>query len=476
MAQAIGHVFGTVTLNGEGVPQARGRGRLGSFKATTYADEHGEYSPRRRPGGARGRDRDPQRRRPRGHRLGDTRRGGQGPADRRLAPGHRRLYGYVRAAGGGVAPFSVVTVEVGGQGGGKQQATTRPEDGFYDFPQMPAGLATVTVDTVASIDRAEAKVEVLARGEVQQDIELNGVGAIEGSVVGVPAGYDTRVTVTGTGSFKYSLGAVPDPQPNGTFLLPEILAGPFTATLSTSRGPLRLAGRPLGEVRPGETTVVTLEVQPTGRLEGCHAPRRQGGVRRRRHREDPQWQPAGDGGGGRLVPCRRRGGGRAGDGLDHRPRSPAAWGSGAGVVPEGGTLTLDPIQLDDTPIAVLSVEPADGAPGLALDAPVRLVFSDPLDARHGAPGTVHVRRGRAIRSLSPRSKATRRSYSGPTGPGPTRWSSSSPSRPGWPTSSAAGCSRPSRAASAPSTSRRRRWWRWTPRTSPSRWAPPPSCG
>ena len=386
VAQAIGRVFGTVTLNDAGVPQARVEVVSGSFKATTYADEDGEYSLDGVPEGRVV--------------VTATRSGGDlaGTASATLAEEGQdlqidvslrdtgRLYGYVRAAGGGVAPLSVVTVEVGGQGGGKQQATTRPEDGFYDFPQVPAGLATVAVDTVASIDRAEAKVEVLARGEVQQDIELNGVGAIEGSVVGVPAGYDTRVTVTGTGSFKYSLGAVPDPQPNGTFLLPEVLAGPFTATLSTSRGPLRLAGVLSGEVRPGETTVVTLEVQPTGRLEGFVT------------RSDGKAAFGADvtvkTPNGSLPAMVGEDGWFRVDGVvadepvtvSITDRLTGGVGRGAGVVPEGGTLTLDPIQLDDTPIAVLSVEPADGAPGLALDAPVRLVFSDPLDARHGARG------------------------------------------------------------------------------------------
>ena len=312
-----------------------------------------------------------------------------------------RLFGYVRAAGGGVAPLSVVTVEVGGQGGGKQQATTRPEDGFYDFPQVPAGLATVAVDTVASIDRAEAKVEVLARGEVQQDIELNGVGAIEGSVVGVPVGYDTRVTVTGTGSFKYSLGTVPDLQPNGTFLLPEVLAGPFTATLSTSRGPLKLAGVVSGEVRPGETTAVTLEVQPTGRLEGL--------VTRSDGKAAFGAEVTVKTTKGSLPAMVGEDGWFRVDGVvadepvtaSITDRFTGGVGKGAGVVPEGGTLTLDPIQLDDTPIAVASVEPADGALGLALDAPVRLVFSDPLDPATVHASTVHVKAGTATRSLSP---------------------------------------------------------------------------
>ena len=311
------------------------------------------------------------------------------------------LFGYVRAAGGGVAPLSVVTVEVGGQGGGKQQATTRPEDGFYDFPQLPAGLATVTVDTLASIDRAKTTVEVPAHGEVQQDIELNGVGAIEGTVVDVPAGYDTRVTVTGTGSFKYSLGAVPDPQPNGAFRLPEVLAGPFTATLSTSRGPLKLAGVLSGEVRPGETTAVTLEVQPTGRLEGSVT------------RSDGKAAFGADvtvkTPKGSLPAMVGEDGWFRVDGVvadepvtvSITDRLTGGVGKGAGVVPEGGTLTLDPIQLDDTPIAVTSVEPADGALGLALDAPVRLVFSDPLDPATVHASTVHVKAGAATRSLSP---------------------------------------------------------------------------
>jgi hypothetical protein len=401
VAQAIGRVFGRVTLNDSGVPQARVEVVSGSFSATTYADEDGDYVLDGVPEGRVV--------------VTATRSGGDlaGTAAATLAEEGQeleidvslrdtgRLFGFVRAAKGGVAPLSLVTVEVGGQGGGRQQATTRPKDGYFDFPQVPAGLATVTVDTLASIDRAKTAVEVPARGEVQQDLELNGVGAIAGAVVEVPEGYDTRVTVTGTGTFPYSLVAVPYPQPNGTFLLPEVLAGPFTAKLSTSGGPLKLAGVLSGVVEPGEATEITLRVQPTGRIEGS-VTRADGKVA---FGADVTVKTPD----GSLAATVEEDGWFRVDGVvADKPvtvviadRLTGGVGKGGGVVPEGGTLTLDPIQLDDTPIAVESTEPADGAQGLALDAPVRLVFSDPLDPATVRQWTIYVKAGTLTRSLAP---------------------------------------------------------------------------
>jgi hypothetical protein len=62
-------------------------------------------------------------------------------------------------------------------------------------------------------------------------------------------------------------------------------------------------------------------------------------------------------------------------------------GKGEGVVPEGGTLTLDPIQLDDTPIAVVAGSPRTARGASPSTRRCALVFSDPLD-----PATLHASR------------------------------------------------------------------------------------
>ena len=74
------------------------------------------------------------------------------------------IVGHVWRAGGDQipAPASSVEVYVGGVGGGRQETTTRPDDGFFEFSPVPVGTGTLTVDVLSSIDRARETVEVSA--------------------------------------------------------------------------------------------------------------------------------------------------------------------------------------------------------------------------------------------------------------------------------------------------------------------------
>ncbi len=243
-AQALGIVTGVVRLNGSPEPRARIDLVSGSFRVSSFAGADGTY----RVEGV-----------PEGRVVVTAARSGGGlsgtSAATLVSEGELlaidvalrdtgRVEGTVRAAGGGVAPLSLVTVEVGGVGGGTLSVTTLPEDGTYVFEQVPAGLATFSVEVPGSIDRARSTAEVPARDTVRVDLELNGIGAISGTVSGVPTGYSSEVRAVGTGSFPYQV--VVKPSPSGTFLIPEVLAGPVTVSLRAS-GALGLSGaRPAG--------------------------------------------------------------------------------------------------------------------------------------------------------------------------------------------------------------------------------------
>ena len=100
------------------------------------------------------------------------------------------------------------------------------------FEQVPAGLATFSVEVPGSIDRARSTGGVPARETGRVDLELHGIGAISGTVSGVPTGYSSEVRAVGTGPFPYQV--VVKPGPSGTFLIPEVLAGPVTVSLRAS--------------------------------------------------------------------------------------------------------------------------------------------------------------------------------------------------------------------------------------------------
>ncbi len=189
VAQALGTVFGTVTANTVAEPRAEVQVVSGTYRANAFADENGVYRVEGVPAGrvivtAS---------RPGGFLKGTN-------EDTLTAEGQSleipvalrdtgRIDGVVYEAGGGTpAPLSVVTVTVGGTGGGRQTTTTDEVTGQFTFDEVPSGAATLTVDVVGSIDQARITVQVPPQGAVPAPITLNGVGSIDGATSGVPPG------------------------------------------------------------------------------------------------------------------------------------------------------------------------------------------------------------------------------------------------------------------------------------------------
>ena len=401
VAQALGSVLGTVTQNGLGVSRAHVDVVSGSFKACTFADTGGDYRLDGVPeglvtvtasltGGAFSGT----------NAKNLTTEGEELRIDVALRSSGR-VEGTVVAAGGGAAPLSVVSVQVGGKGGGRQ-ATTTDGTGRFTFESVPAGLAQFEVDAVGTIDRARKSAEVPAADTLDVTIELNGTGSIAGDVFDVPDGYEADVIIQGTGDFPYQFWLKPDTA--GHFRVPEVLAGPFTATLRAF-GALRLYGSLSDVLLPGEAKSIALHVQPTGELLGTV------------YRSGPEQKPAF----GANVRVTTISGvltaqvGPAGqfllDGVPAgevsvRVEDPVTGGIGVGggTVPADGRLTLDPIVLDDTPVTVLTVSPPDGTIGVAVDQVVVVTFSDELASASG----VSAKLGPSTVSLSPVLEADRR--------------------------------------------------------------------
>lgn len=169
---------------------------------------------------------------------------------------------------GGVTPAttSLVTINVGGTGGGTLSTTT---DGMgnFAFNLVPAGTATISVQVLGSIDEGTGLALVPAGGAVTANITLNGIGSLSGVALD-SSSQPTPGTIilTGTGQFPYYLTVTA--AANGTFALPQVLAGPFTASLSANIGGFTLYGTASGSVSPNQNDNLTIETQPSGSITG----------------------------------------------------------------------------------------------------------------------------------------------------------------------------------------------------------------
>jgi len=231
-AQGLGRVEWTVLANG--LPQAAASVELvsGTFRASTSADDLGFYFIEGVPEG----------RVVATASLGNGFLAGKSEAvlagegstlvlDVALRDSATVTGRVTKAGSSDPAPPSIVTLS-------GLSTTTDPLDGSFRFERVPAGSATVDVSVLGSIDRARRFVDLPAGGLVDLTIPLNGVGAIQ-----VQAPSAGKLTLRGIGDFPYSFAATLGD--DGSFFLPEVLAGPVTATLEVA-GPTKLFGTASG--------------------------------------------------------------------------------------------------------------------------------------------------------------------------------------------------------------------------------------
>ncbi len=371
-ALGLGRVEGTIRA--DGLPQAAAQVELvsGSFRAATAADDFGFYFIEGVPEGRivataslangflAGTDE--------ATLVGD---GSTLVLDVALRDSATVIGRVTRALSDDAAPPSIVTLS-------GLSTTTDPLDGSFRFERVPAGLAILDATVLGSIDRGRKVADLPAGGVVDVTIPLNGVGAIRAQVPG--AG---RLTLRGTGDFPYvfvfTLGD------GGTLFLPEVLAGPVTATLEVA-GPPKLFGTASGLVLPGATLDLPVAIEPTGTVRGL--------VRR------ADGAPAAGAtvifllASGRGAPSvQARDGSFEAEGIplgsfDIRVEDPFSGGVGfendLEIDFEGQILDGIVIDLDDSPVRVLEVDPPDGAIEVPTSQVVRVTFSDPVAALNGA--------------------------------------------------------------------------------------------
>lgn len=268
VAEGLGTVTGLVTMDGAPVPGAHVAVVSGSFAASTFADSTGNYIILNAvPAGRVVVTAD----------LGNGAFSGtaagtlSGNGNTLNLPVALENSGSVtgvlyRSDGKTPAPISNVTITVGGTGGGTFSTPTDANGNFL-FQRIPSGLATLTANVLGDIDEGSGSVTVPPNGNVNVTFNLNGTGSLSGLALdssGAPVAGSVRLS--GTGAFPYSLTLTAGS--DGTFSLPEVLAGPFTAALSVQNGNITLYGSTSGTVAVGVKTNVTVQLQASGTVTG----------------------------------------------------------------------------------------------------------------------------------------------------------------------------------------------------------------
>jgi hypothetical protein len=398
----IGTVEGVVTGNGELQPGVVVQVIAGTFKASATADSSGRYSVAGIPEGPVMVSSS----------LGDGFLKGTASGTLSGEGTVLTLDIALRAAGGvtgqvfesdGVtaAPASMVTIEVGGTGGGRVTAVTDGQ-GRFAFARVPAGVATVTAEKLGGVDRGKISVTVPENDSVAVNVTLNGTGAIDGLALdslGQPVG--GTVYLTGTGTFPYNYTLTADTE--GMFRLPEILAGPFTARLRANVGGFNLYGTVSGTVEPGEMLAMEIRLQPSGTVTGLVL--RPNGVTPAVGADITLRTASGT-----SIKLQAQTDGRfTATGVplgDFTVRIHDTLLGGFGIV-EGQSLTDDDettdvgvVVLDDEELAVVSTDPVDGETGVAVNKTITVVFNNPLKSVNGVSVTKGSATVNLIRTLS----------------------------------------------------------------------------
>src|SRR5205807_2138664 len=241
------------------------------------------------------------------------------------------------------------------------------------------------VSVLASIDQAQSSVNVAGGSTVHTTIRLNGVGSITGHTLdsaGNPiAGH---VSIFGTGAFPYSFSF--DTNADGSFSVPQVLAGNFTASLSAQVGALTLFGSTSASVQPKKNTDINVQVQPSGSVSGTVL------------RSDGATPAAGanvtlqlDHGGSVIVQAQTDGTfsakGLPLDGISIRINDPVSTGqavlNGLSLTTNGQSLDTGTTILNDTPMAAASFDPADGATQIPANQTIKVAFTNALQSLNG---------------------------------------------------------------------------------------------
>lgn len=306
----------------------------------------------------------------------------------------------VQADGVTPATASLVTITVGGTGGGTLSTTTDAA-GNFSFNLVPAGIANLSVRELGSIDQGTGQVVVPPGSSIATKIALNGIGSLSGVALN-SAGQPTPGTIilTGTGQFPYYLTVTA--ASNGTFSLPQVLAGPFTARLSANSGGFTLYGTASGTILPNQNATLNIEVQPSGTVSGVVL------------RPDGQMPAVGANvviqllSGGSITLQAQNDGSFDAVGVPLgnftvQISDPVSGGLaavlGLSISSNGQPVNLGTITLDGNALSVVNTNPTDGATGIGVNQALTVTFSEALSNTGGiyvANGTSNVYLGTTL--------------------------------------------------------------------------------
>jgi hypothetical protein len=379
VAQGVGRVTGLVTSNGAAQPGAHVRITNGSFDVITFADATGRYTVDGIPEGRINVTGSLS-----GNFLTGTTSGMLTGEAQTLTldvalRDSGKLTGHVVAAGGrSAAPLSLVTVYVGGTGGATL-TTISDTTGAFTFERVPAGYANLTADVLGGIDKASGSADIAGSRTTDVTLTLNGVGGISGHALdSAGAAIAGSIRITGNGAVPYSFTV--QAQADGLFALPQVPAGPFSATLTAKSGEFLLYGTASGSIAPNQTLDLTVQIQPSGTVTGLvmrsngTTPAVGANVVLQLDASRSVTVQAGNDGRftARGVPFSN---------FTVRINDPITTGlalSQGSLTTNGQTVDLGTLVLDDQPLRVVSITPANGAIGVTQTTPVVVVFSNQL--------------------------------------------------------------------------------------------------
>jgi hypothetical protein len=206
------------------------------------------------------------------------------------------------------------------------------------------------------------------------------------SAVTITVGGTGTIILTGTGQFPYYLTVTA--ASDGTFALPEVLAGPFTARLSANNGGFTLYGTASGTVTPNQNATLSIQVQPSGTVSGVVL------------RPDGITPAIGasitiqllTGVGGSINLQAQNDGSFSAIGVplgafSVQINDPVSGGLaaiiGQSISSNGQTVNLGTITLDGNALSVVSTNPINGATNVAVSQPITVTFSEALASTTG---------------------------------------------------------------------------------------------
>ena len=162
-----------------------------------------------------------------------------------------------------VTPVPGATVTLSPSG----RSTAADPNGFYAFDNVPTRNYDVSASSPVNGDRGKTSALLRVAGEiVDVDVRLNGVGDVTVTVIDAAGAVvsEVQVTVRGQGVFGGRVDGFTDV--DGVYSTQNFLAGPITVT---ALDPLTsLGGDTATVLLPGESLVVTVQLEPAGDITG----------------------------------------------------------------------------------------------------------------------------------------------------------------------------------------------------------------